>query len=101
MFISYKEQQNGNFPLYMYQWLLVHGSTTERDDLQLIQRVENEILPLNLVSSLLKQALASVFVLGSSNDDDESLHETKTFCEAVATLVGRRGPKSILYLLNQ
>jgi hypothetical protein len=83
----------------MYQWLLVHGSTTERDDLQLIQRVENKILPLNLVSSLLKQALASVFVLGSSNDDDESLHETKTFCEAVATLHTRRAPRSEIHSL--
>ena len=99
LFDSYKERQNGNFSLY--QWVLHGGATTDRTDLQLIQRVEDEILPLNLVSSLLKQALDTVFVLGSSNDDDGSLQETKTFCEAMATLVGRRGPKSILHLLNQ
>lgn len=97
LYSSYKQHENGNFSVY--QWLL-RGSTKERTDLLLIQRVENEILPPKLVSSLLQQALETVFVLGSSHGDDESLNEIRTFCEATATLVGRRGPKSILSLLN-
>jgi hypothetical protein len=61
----------------MHQWLLLlHGSTNKRTDLPLtlIQRVENEILPRKLVSSLFKQALDrhSLCVLGSSHGDDES-----------------------------
>mmetsp|Transcript_20812 Transcript_20812/g.37805 ORF Transcript_20812/g.37805 Transcript_20812/m.37805 type:complete len:135 (-) Transcript_20812:371-775(-) len=62
--------------LYMHQWLLLHGSTNKRTDLPLtlIQRVENEILPHKLVSSLFKQALDrhSLCVLGNSHGDDES-----------------------------
>jgi hypothetical protein len=38
LYSSYKQHENGNFSVY--QWLL-RGSTKERTDLPLIQRVEN------------------------------------------------------------
>jgi hypothetical protein len=87
-----KKNKNGSF-------LLSQGlaSVTAHlgDHITMLQRVEETILPPELASKLLKKALATVVVLGS---DDEFKGE-RTFLEAMCTILGRRGQKTIIELI--
>lgn len=105
LYSVYSKLENGNFTT-LSKWL----EETPRDaytiddeeNFHLLGRVEEEILPPNLVSIILKEALSTVFVLGCTNDDENSssLQDTKTFLEAMATLLGRRGQQSTIHLLS-
>jgi len=96
----YQKQENGGFSS-LSQWLSAAPSSSvpEEVNLELIKRLEDEILPPNIIPVVVKKALDTVFVLGCSNDD-ESLQTTRTFLEAMATLLGRRGQKSIIQLIS-
>ena len=94
---AYQQEENGGV-FTLTSWL---SAADETNDLELLQRVESNILPPNSIHTLIQKALETVFVLGCTPNDDESLRNTKTFLEAMATLVGRRGQRSLIHLFNQ
>lgn len=90
----YQTKRNGSFSLS--QWLASSSFSHIEDELAMLQQVEEPVLPPDLVSRLLKKALATAVVLGP----DDELKDKRTFFEAMCTILGRRGQKSIVELLE-
>ena len=97
LYSVYVDEENGNFTLA--HWLASANTayTSREEDIELVKRVEEEIIPPGLVLTLLRQALSTVFVLGCP---DGAFKDTRTFLEAMATILGRRGQKEIIQLIN-
>jgi hypothetical protein len=90
----YQKEENDSFSLS--QWLASPSFAHLEDALAMLQQVEETVLPPDLVSRLLKKALATVVVLGP----DDELKDERTFFEAMCTILGRRGQKSIVELIE-
>jgi hypothetical protein len=92
--VFYQKHRNGSFSLS--EWLASSSFSHLEDELAILQQVEEPVLPPDLVSRLLEKALATVVVLGP----DDVLKDERTFFEAMCTILGRRGQKSVVELIE-